>query len=231
MLIVKETNEYLLVWKNAGIPTTPTKENEFSLINQVVKFRPELKNTTGYKYSEYGLLNRLDNDTEGIVMIAKNTKYFEKYKKLMTQKKIQKIYLAYSYNLSNKQKGMINYKIAHHKRKKKKMVIVKDTKHFRGKPQDSKTEFEKISQKKAKKIWLSYLNNKIPFPKNNYNNENLTWIMCKIKKGKRHQIRIHLHKIGYPILSDKIYTPPKNISIPKNIPEFHQLFAIGIEFI
>jgi 23S rRNA-/tRNA-specific pseudouridylate synthase len=231
MIIIKETNEYLLVWKNSGTPTTSTKQSEFSIINQIIKFRPKLKNTKGYKTNEYGLINRLDNDTAGIIIIAKNTKSFEKYKELMKQERIRKIYLAFSYNLSDKKEGEIDYPIAHHKRKKKKMVIATDNKNFRGKPQFSKTEFEKISQKKAQIIWNSYLKNKIPFPKKNYKKNEFSWILCKIKKGKRHQIRIHLHKIGYPILGDKLYTPPKDKILTKDIPEFHQLFSIGVEFL
>lgn len=224
--IIKETDKYILLWKEQGVPITPTKENKFCLISEFIKKRPDLKKVKGYKENEYGLLNRLDNDTAGIVVVAKTNLAFKELSCKMQNNQILKYYIALSNNKNKIKKGVIDYPIAHHKKKKKRMVIVKNNSDYRGKPQYSKTEFEIISNNKAKQLWNNMLDNKIPIPKI-LSKKNNTCLLCKITKGKRHQIRLHLAEIGYPIIGDKLYGKKDGIHTVK----YHQLFSIGIEFL
>jgi len=225
--IIKETDSYLLVWKSAGLPITPVKENSESLISELVKERPELMNVKGYSREEYGLLNRLDNQTAGIVIVARTQKAFEGLAEKLKKEQFVKIYLACCHNLGKRDKGIIDIPIAHHYTKKSRMVLVAKGTKFRGKPQICKTYYEKISCDKALKEWKKNIGNKIPFPDFYAKSGNIAWILCYITKGKRHQIRLHLMSAGYPIAGDALYGAKlENKSAP--VLPGHALFSIGL---
>ncbi|MFX0061044.1 MAG: pseudouridine synthase [Candidatus Hermodarchaeota archaeon] len=223
--IIKETEAYILVWKAANLPTTPTKENPECLISKIVDDRPELKQVQGYRSSEYGLLNRLDTRTAGVVIIAKSQNSFDVLNQELKSEAFVKVYLAYCYNLGSKRKGTINTPIAHHPTKKSRMVLIRKGTKFRGKPQYCETYFEKITSERAINQWRSFLGNNVSFP-SLPNEESTTWILCRITKGKRHQIRLHLKSIGYPIVGDALYKTKTKIK--RFELSHHALYAIGI---
>ena len=231
--IVKENPDYMLVWKLSNLPTTPIKSNPECLITYLVRDYPFLKNVEGYgKPGEYGLLNRLDNKTSGLIIVAKTDEAFVNIRERFDS--TQKVYLALSYNLGSEQDGVIDIPIAHHRTDPKRMVWVsnhhEDQKfQYRGKVQQCKTEFSLISPEEAKSLWTSYLPKEIQFPENIITQDeytDFTWIKCAITKGKRHQIRIHLKYMKYPVLGDEIYSTKdkKNSKI-----DYYALFGIGIE--
>lgn len=231
--VIKENSDYMLVWKPANIPTTPTKSNPECLITYLVKEYPYLKEVEGYgKPDEYGLLNRLDNKTSGIVIVAKTDEAFKRI--LENFDKTEKIYLALCYNLGSEQKGVIDIPIAHHQSDPKRMVWVLENESkqkfkYRGKIQHCETKFSLIQPQEAQKIWESYLPAEIKFPSNLISKDDstkFTWIKCSITKGKRHQIRIHLKYAKYPVLGDDIYSSKdkKNSRI-----DYYALFGVGIE--
>lgn len=231
--VIKENSDYMLVWKEANLPTTPTKSNPECLISFLVKDYPFLKNVEGYgKPGEYGLLNRLDNKTSGIIIVAKTDEAFKKILDHFDQTK--KLYLAYCYNLGKEKEGTISIPIAHHHSDPKRMVWVSENESnqkfkYRGKIQHCETEFTVIKTEEAQKLWSAYLPSEIPFPKipiEEDNNSSYTWIKCTISKGKRHQIRIHLKYAKYPVLGDEIYSSKdkKNSKL-----DYYALYGIGID--
>lgn len=231
IIIINENEDYLTLWKEQGVPITPTKSNPSSLISYLISERPELTKVTGYKANEFGLLNRIDNDTGGIILVAKHNNAFTKLKNLMKQNKIIKIYLALCYDKGIEKKCTVKLPIGHHYKNKKKMVIANEKNKHRGKAQICETQIEKIIEFQARQIWSYHLKNKIKFPENTFliNAEmNYTWILCHITRGKRHQIRLHLSTVGYPIVGDKLYLEKE--SLKENNVEFHQLYSVGVKF-
>ncbi len=231
--IIKENSDYMLVWKEANLPTTPTKANPECLITYLVKDYPFLKNVEGYgKPGEYGLVNRLDNKTSGIIIVAKTDESFKKILKNFDQ--TRKTYLAYCYDLGTEKTGTINIPIAHHHSDPKRMVWVLENESsqkfkYRGKVQHCETEFSVINNDEAEKLWSSYLPSEIKFPTDFIKKNTIskfTWIKCTITKGKRHQIRIHLKYAKYPVLGDEIYSS-KDKKDPKL--NYYALYGIGIE--
>lgn len=224
--IIDETELFVLAWKDANLPTTPTPLHPESLIGRLIRQRPDLANVSGYKPEEFGLLNRLDNRTAGLVMVAKTNEAFEQMSRELRQEQWTKLYLAYCYDLGQHPKGVIGLPIAHHPHDSARMVIAREKADYRGKPQPCMTEFEKITPEKARKLWTEHLGEKIPFPTFPASPELHTWMLCRIRRGRRHQIRLHLKTLGYPILGDELYRPPKKHIIGWQ--EHHALYAIGI---
>ena len=139
---------------------------------------------------EAGLVHRLDNDTSGLMLAARTQSIYEKLRKEISDGSIEKIYLALVLGIPP-DSGIIEKDIAHHPRKKKKMVVC-DTldisKKYKGR--NAKTEFSVIERFKLRSISYALLE-------------------VTIKTGVRHQIRTHLASKGFPISGDKLYQNAK----------------------
>jgi RluA family pseudouridine synthase len=131
-------------------------------------------------------IHRLDRETSGVLLFAKNKNVFEKFKKLWQKKDVKKLYLAISHNEATFKKKVIN---------------------------------EPVDKKYAKSF---------VYTKNTKNGFSLFEI--EIITGRKHQIRIHLAKIRYPIVGDKVYGL-KNLTNPliKNVKR-QMLHASEISF-
>jgi len=132
-------------------------------------------------------IHRLDKETSGVLLFAKNKKVFEKFKEIWNKDVLNKKYLAIVHGKLDFNKKVVNIPIE-------------------GK--FAKSEVKRISTGK-----------------------NYSLAEVKIKTGRKHQIRIHLAKIGHPIVGDKIYSF-KNIDDPvlKGVNR-HMLHSYELEFI
>lgn len=184
-------------WKENNIPTTFWDEKCFldcftEHADQTKEIFNKLNNTFG-KEKEFGLLNRLDNDTWWLLYFAKNQNIFDNFKLLQQQWKLNKIYIAdieWEFPYENID---IDYPIMHHKHLLNKMVVVKSSKDLskvRGKQHLLKTNVQKL-----------YFDNE----------SNTTTLQITINKWIRHQIRAHLSSIWFPIIWDKIYWKTEDI--------------------
>ncbi len=180
-----------------------SKGKKISLCDVVFDLYPALAKVKGYRTNEGGLLNRLDNDTGGLVLFAKSDKSFEYFLGLMKDEKIQKNYVAITDGKLKSERGVVDTPIAHHLKDKRKMIVIDAMSgNFRGKPRISLTNWD--------------FETKV----GDYNLLKVT-----IVKGLRHQIRVHLASIGQPIVADKLYNR-KSYNV-----KYHQLYACGLEFI
>ena len=157
------------------------------------------------KDEEFWLLNRLDNDTSGLLYFAKTPLFKLRYKTAQQDLKIQKYYIADVYGKYSLEHQEISYPIWHHKSSDDRMVVVLDAK------QPTKIKWNK----------LNYVNTHIQ--KLYYDEStNITTLLVFIQKGIRHQIRAHLSSIWYPIVWEKIYVKTKKHG------HLH-LYSIGME--
>lgn len=150
------------------------------------------------KEQEYGLLNRLDNDTGGFLYFAKNIESYELYKEQQQKLAIQKMYITQVHGnpffKSNEGFITIETPIMHHRFDNQKMIFInheKDKNQWRWEPHLVSTTIELISYDQEKNISL---------------------LRVMIHKWIRHQIRVHLKSIWAPILGDKLYGPKQPIS-------------------
>ncbi len=131
-------------------------------------------------------IHRLDRETSGVILFAKNNRVFEKFKELWHKKEVDKKYMAISHNEATFKRKVIN---------------------------------EPIEKKYAKSIVRTL---KV---KNGF-----SLFEIEIKTGRKHQIRIHLKKIGFPIVGDKTYGIKKiDNPVLKNVKR-HMLHAYKISF-
>lgn len=200
---VLEEKEFFYLWKIAWIPSSFWKEKSvLDLLEREELDLNFIKNQKSNftKEQEYGLLNRLDNATSGFLYFAKNKDFYDKFKKLQKEEKIEKVYYAkvtWDFNFQSK---IIDFPIMH--KNKTKMIAIKnktDIKKWRWKQHFVKTYIEKIFYDK---------------------NENTTWLKVIIKKWIRHQIRCHLASVWFPIEGDDLYWWEKADKL--------YLFSVGI---
>jgi 23S rRNA-/tRNA-specific pseudouridylate synthase len=187
------------LWKPHHIPTTFGIKESFieQLSNNTDPKTKEIiaKQSIHFSYKEeFGLLNRLDNDTAGLLYFAKTPWVCIKYKQAQNTGNIQKIYTATVNGKLNKTHDIIAYPIAHHRHLKDRMVVLTSSK------KNNKTRWK-----------IHYLETHISVM--HYDKKtNTSDIMIRITKGIRHQIRAHLASIGYPIIGDTIYSKQQHNS-------------------
>jgi len=123
-----------------------------------------------------GIVHRLDKDTSGVLLIAKNNKAHENIIKKFSEKKVIKTYEAIVRGAIHIPEGLIDKPIARSKRNRKKFTVSQD-----GRP--AVTAYTMIDSKK-----------------------DTTWVRLFPKTGRTHQLRVHLAHIGHPILGDPLYS-------------------------
>jgi 23S rRNA-/tRNA-specific pseudouridylate synthase len=186
--------------KKPGIPTAPGKLP--SLCDTVFTYFPSLAGVNGYRQGEGGLLNRLDNETGGLVLFAENDESFLYYSKLMKSGKVTKRYHAIVDGIPGEKTGSINIPIAHHPHSKKRMVACVQGSEWRGKPRDARTCWKLLDSQGGRSL-----------------------VECTITSGARHQIRVHLKTVGLPINGDRLYNKTGNPALT----DYHMLYAVGID--
>src|SRR5215471_2617953 len=124
-----------------------------------------------------GIVHRLDKETSGCLVAAKTDVAHRELSKQFAARTVEKIYLALVAGKLRKQAGVIENKIGRHPVHRQRMSVSST----RGRA--AKTEYRVLRS-----------------------SEQATLIECKLHSGRTHQIRVHLHHLGSPVLGDKIYT-------------------------
>ena len=175
--ILFEDDSFLILNKSAGMPVHPSMEHYNDSISNGVKF---YFNSTGLK-RKIRPVNRLDRNTSGIVIFAKNQYVQECLIKQMKTNTMKKEYLAIVEGKLSQKKLTIDEPIA-----RKENSIIERCVSSNGK--NAITEFEVL---------------------NEYNNYSL--VKCILKTGRTHQIRVHSSYINSPIIGDDLYGKKSNI--------------------
>ncbi len=133
-----------------------------------------------------GIVHRLDKDTSGLMIVAKNDASHQQLIRQFQTGKVIKEYQALIWGLPQKNHGRIEKPIGRHPVQRKKMAIDEN----KGKP--AVTEWQVIER---------------------FSPQGITWLKLGLKTGRTHQIRVHLSSQGWPVVGDPLYGKGKNIKM------------------
>jgi 23S rRNA pseudouridine1911/1915/1917 synthase len=175
--ILFEDNDILVINKHPGIPVHPSAgHRNDTIVNALLYYLKEtgsLSNIGGEKRP--GIVHRLDKDTAGVMVIAKNNESHLIIAKQFAQRKIKKIYEAILKGRLTPSEGTIDRSIARSTRNRKKFTVSETGK-------ESITKYRVIDSK----------------------NET-SWVEFIPKTGRTHQLRVHAVSLGHPIMGDPLY--------------------------
>ena len=175
--IVFEDKDIAIINKQAGLVVHPAQGHySGTLVNAILYHIKDLSGINGE--IRPGIVHRLDKDTSGLIIIAKNDKAHLELTNMFQNKEIKKTYLAIVKGKLNKKKGRIVTQIGRDRNDRKKMIVLDSL--TQGK--NAITNFRVIDQ-----------------------NERFSLVKVDIETGRTHQIRVHMKYMGYPILGDAVY--------------------------
>ena len=175
--IVYEDSDIAVINKQAGLVVHPAHGHySGTLVNALLYHIKDLSGINGE--IRPGIVHRLDKDTSGLIVIAKNDKVHTALTEMFQEKKIRKTYLAILKGKLNKTEGKVVTQIGRDKNDRKKMTVIDDI----TKGKNAITNYKVVSQ-----------------------NNLFTLVKVNIETGRTHQIRVHMRHLGYPILGDSVY--------------------------
>jgi len=198
-VIRHETEDFAVVFKPPRMHCAPLRrdDNE-TLLDWYAKIFPPVLELSGRKEGEGGLLHRLDFETQGLVLFAKNRQAMENLLDQQKQGRLIKEYSAICYNSV----------ISHGGTEAQRSFTIKS--YFRpyGKGRkkvcpvtEEKTKGKEVARDKG----AFYVTEIINIKKQIDGEEELYFFTVRIRRGFRHQIRCHLAWIGFPVLNDHLY--------------------------
>ena len=178
--IIYEDSDIIVVNKPKGLVVHPANGNlDGTLVNAIMNIcKDTLSGIGGEKRP--GIVHRLDKDTSGLLIIAKNDKAHLNMSEQIKDRKVKKIYIALVRGIVKEDKATINMPIARSKKDRKKMAVDKDGK-------EAITHFNVIKRY-----------------------DKYTLLQIKIDTGRTHQIGVHMAEIGHPVIGDEVYSNGKN---------------------
>ncbi len=174
--IIYEDDHIIVINKDAGIVVHPAAGNlSGTLVNALYHHIPDIKNI-GEDPLRPGIVHRLDKDTTGIMVIAKNNEAFNFLKNEFKYRRVIKKYLCIVTGNLQENSGEIAFPIGRDKIKRKRMSI------------------NAPNSRKAETLWKV---------KKRFNIATL--VEAELKTGRTHQIRVHFRAINHPLVGDPLY--------------------------
>ncbi len=170
--IIFENEQFIAVNKPPGLLSIPDRHREEI---------PSLQKMLTDAYGRIFTVHRLDKDTSGIILFAKDEETHKYLSRIFEERNVEKIYQGLVYGILPNEKGTIDAPIAENPLHKGTMVV-----HRKGK--SSLTDYEVVNAFK-----------------------NCSLVQLHIHTGRTHQIRVHMKHIGHPILCDETYGDGKPV--------------------
>jgi len=203
-LIIYEDKDVIGINKPSGLMVHGDgKSDEITLSELLLKEYPGMKNvgepieTNNMKILRPGIVHRLDKETSGVMIVAKNKKSYEFFKKQFEDRKTEKIYYAFVYGWPKNIEGTIDVPIG---RSPKDIRAWSAGRGKRGTLREAKTEYEVIKK-------IGKINEETNMEKGSTEDGNYSYIKLMPKTGRTHQLRVHMKYINHPIVADPIYAP------------------------
>ncbi|MFR0581333.1 RluA family pseudouridine synthase [Limosilactobacillus mucosae] len=180
--IVYEDDDVIVVNKPAGMVVHPAPGHPGHTLVNALLYHSPLSTING----EFrpGIVHRIDKDTSGLLMVAKNDLAHRSLAAQLKAKTNQREYFALVHGVIKEDQGTIDAPLGRSKKDRKKQAVVMDGRH-------AVTHFEIV------KRYRHY-----------------TLVKCRLETGRTHQIRVHMAYIGHPLAGDPLYGPRKTLAGP-----------------
>lgn len=181
--IYYEDDDLLVVNKPKGMVVHPANGNESgTLVNALMYHcKGSLSGINGE--IRPGIVHRIDKDTSGLLVVAKNDKAHEGLAAQFKEHSVTRVYNAIVYGNLKNDEGDIDAPIGRHKTDRKKFCVTEVN------SKSAFTHYKVLERLKG-----------------------FTLIECRLKTGRTHQIRVHMQSIGHPLAGDPVYGPKNIIS-------------------
>lgn len=194
-LILLETQDYLVINKPAGLMVHPDgKKKVKTLTDMLLAQYPEMKGVgepvtfNEEEIDRPGIVHRLDEETSGVLVVAKTQESFAHFKKQFMDRTIEKEYHAFVWGFMREEKGSINEPIGRNKNDFRRRHAGRG---IRGESKEALT----LWQCKSRIV--------------DDTGETFSFMHLFPKTGRTHQLRVHMKYIQRPIVSDTLYAPTK----------------------
>jgi 23S rRNA pseudouridine1911/1915/1917 synthase len=185
--ILYEDDDLIVINKSAGMTVHPGAGQREHTLVNALLHHCSTLSGIGGK-ERPGIVHRLDKETSGCLVAAKNDVAHRELSKQFATRTVEKIYLALVAGRVRKQIGVIEQKIGRHPVHRQRMSVTSP----RGRA--AKTEYRVLRS-----------------------TDQASLVECKLHSGRTHQIRVHLHHLGNPVLGDNIYAPRFARNFPRQM--------------
>lgn len=176
-----ENDDFIVINKPTGLLSIPDRTQS----------ETSLKDLLMDKYGEIFTVHRLDKETSGVIVFAKNEATHKQLSELFHGREVEKYYLGLVHGKMPNEAGSIDAPITEHPFKKGRMVT-----HVKGKP--SLTDYQVIENFRL-----------------------FSWVQFRIHTGRTHQIRVHMQHIGHSIVCDELYGSDEPVYISSLKRNYH----------
>jgi 23S rRNA pseudouridine1911/1915/1917 synthase len=185
--ILFEDNDLIVINKPAGLVVHPGAGHREHTLVNALLNHCSTLSGIGGK-ERPGIVHRIDKETSGCLVIAKNDAAHRGLSRQFADRTVEKIYLAIVTGKLSKTAGVIEEKIGRHPIDRQRMSATS----VRGRT--ARTEFRVVRS-----------------------SERASLVECRLHSGRTHQIRVHLHHLGHPVLGDKVYAPRLAKEFPRQM--------------
>lgn len=172
--IVYEDSDVIVVNKPSGMVVHPASGiNSGTLVNALLYHCKDLSGINGV--ARPGIVHRIDKDTSGVLVIAKNDLAHNKLSKQLKEHTMTRLYLALVEGVMKDDEGTVDAPLARHKTERIKIAVTEGGRN-------AVTHYKVVERFK-----------------------NATLLLCQLDTGRTHQIRVHLAYINHPVIGDSVY--------------------------
>lgn len=181
--IYYEDADVIVVNKPRGMVVHPASGHETgTLVNALMYHCKDLSGINGILRP--GIVHRIDKDTSGLLMVAKNDVAHEKLAEQLREKTTVRKYIAIVHGVIEHEEGTIDAPIGRDKQDRQSMTVTDEN------AREAVTHFKVLERF-----------------------ENFTLVQCQLETGRTHQIRVHMKYIGFPLAGDPKYGPRKTLDL------------------
>lgn len=194
--IVHEDEDLIVIDKPAGLVVHPAAGNpDGTLVNALLHHCGDSLSGIG-GIARPGIVHRIDKDTSGLMVAAKNDAAHHALARLFTAHRIERVYHAFVHGLPSPREGRIEGAIGRSPRDRKKMAVVESG----GKPAATRYRVERSFATARGRAFAAH-------------------VTCRLETGRTHQVRVHMAHRGHPLIGDPLYAGRRRLPMGTDGPQ------------